>query len=65
MLYEADFVDEVLYQRNPIWGQEDDGGLIKAVWKPIEDFKTGRGRLVPEGLLAILEENRPIEAQMN
>ena len=55
MLYEADFVDEALYERNPIWGQEDDGSTIKAVWKPMGDFKEGRGRLVPDGLLAILE----------
>lgn len=55
MLYEADFVDETLYGRNPIWGQEDDGSPIKAVWKPMDDFREGRGRLVPEGLLAILE----------
>ena len=57
MLYEADFVDEGMYRRSPIWGQEDDGSPIKAVWKPLDDFKTGRGRLVPEGLLAILEGN--------
>ena len=55
MLYEADFADETLYERNPIWGQEDDGSTIKAVWKSLDDFKAGRGRLVPEGLLAILE----------
>ena len=55
MLYEADFADETMYERNPIWGQEDDGLPIKAVWKPLDDFRTGRGRLVPEGLLAILE----------
>ena len=55
MLYGADFVDEALYERNPIWGQEDDGSTIKAVWKSLDDFKAGRGRLVPEGLLAILE----------
>ena len=55
MLYEADFVDEDMYHRNPIWGQEDDGSPIKAVWKPMDDFKAGRGRLVPEGLLGILE----------
>ena len=57
MLYEADFVDEDMYHRSPIWGQEDDGSPIKAVWKPLNDFKTGRARLVPEGLLATLEEN--------
>ena len=55
MLYEADFVDEDMYRRSPIWGQEDDGSPIKAVWKPMADFRAGRGRLVPEGLLAILE----------
>ncbi len=55
MLYEADFVDEALYERNPIWGQEDDGSPIKAVWKPLNDFRAGRGRLVPEGLLDMLE----------
>ena len=57
MLYEADFVDKTMYERSPIWGQEDDGSPIKAVWKPLDDFKVGRGRLVPEGLLAILEGN--------
>ena len=61
MLYEADFVDETQYGRNPIWGQEDDGLPIKAVWKPMDDFREGRGRLVPEGLLAILE-GRPTDA---
>ena len=58
MLYEADFVDEGMYRRCPIWGQEDDGSPIKAVWKPIDDFRAGRGRLVPEGLLAMLDEKR-------
>ena len=58
MLYEADFVDETIYRRNPIWGQEGDGSPIKAVWKPLDYFKTCRGRLVPEGLLAMLEENQ-------
>lgn len=57
MLYEADFADEAMYERNPIWGREDDGSLIKAVWKPMDDFKAGRGRLVPEGLLTMLEGN--------
>ena len=57
MLYEADFVDETMYERSPIWGQEDDGSPIKAVWKPMDDFRAGRGRLVPEGLLEMLDEN--------
>ena len=55
MVYEADFTDETLYERSPIWGREDDGSPIKAVWKPMDDFREGRGRLVPDGLLAMLD----------
>ena len=55
MLYEADFADETLYERNQICAQEDDGSPFKAIWKSLDDFKAGRGRLVPDGLLAILE----------
>ena len=58
MLYEAEFADENMYRRSPIWGQEDDGSPIKAVWKSMDYFKSGKGRLVPEGLLALLEENQ-------
>ena len=57
MFYEADFVDESMYHRSPMWGQEDGGSPIKAVWMPMDYFKTGTGRLVPEGLLQLLEEN--------
>ena len=54
MLYEADFVDQTMYDRSPVWGQEDDGSSIKAYWKLIRDFEEGIGRLVPEGLLEML-----------
>ena len=57
MVYEADFVDESMYNRSPIWGQEDDGSPIKAVWMAMDEFKTGSRRLVPEGLLELLEVN--------
>lgn len=55
MVYEADFVDESMYHRNPIWGQEDDGSPIKAVWKAMDDFRGGASRLVPDGLLLMLD----------
>ena len=58
MFCEADFVDESMYHRSPMWGREGDGSPIKAVWMPIDYFKTGTGRLVPEGLLRLLEENK-------
>ncbi len=56
MVYEADLVDESVYRRNSMWGQEDDGSDIKVVWKPMDDFRTGKCRLVPEGLLELLED---------
>ncbi len=56
MLYEGEFVDESMYRRNSMWGQEDDGSPIKALWKPMDDFTMGKGRLVPEGLLELLED---------
>ena len=55
LLYEADLEDEALYDRCPIWGQEDDGSPIRAVWKPMSDFTSGRSRLVPKGILAMLD----------
>ena len=57
MVYEADLADETMYDRSLIWGQEDDGSPLKVVWKPIDEFKTGKGWLVPEGLLELLEEH--------
>lgn len=55
MVYEANFVDESMYRRSPIWGQEDDGSPIKAVWEAMDDFRSGTIRLVPEGLLPMLD----------
>lgn len=57
MVYEADLVDESMYRRSLIWGHEDDGSPIKAVWMPMDDFESGKGRLVPNGLLELLEEH--------
>ena len=55
MVYGANFVDESMYRRGPIWGQEDDGSQIKAVWKAMDDFRSGALRLVPDGLLSMLD----------
>ena len=44
-----------MYRRSPIWGQEDDGSPIKAVWKAMDDFRSGAIRLVPDGLLSMLD----------
>lgn len=55
MVYGANFVDESMYRRSPIWGQEDDGSPIKAVWKAMDEFRSGSLRLVPDGLLSMLD----------
>ena len=55
LVYEATFVDESMYRRSPIWGQEDDGSPIKAVWKAMDDFRSGAIHLVPDGLLSMLD----------
>ena len=57
-LYEADLEDRSLYKKESISATEDDGTQIKAVWKPMDDFQTGQFRLVPEGLLELLLQNR-------
>ena len=65
LLYEADLEDEALYDRCPIWGQEDDGSPIRAVWKPMSDFTSGQSRLVPEGILAMLDEGHSLPVYPN
>jgi hypothetical protein len=57
LLYEADFADPVVYEKDEMICQEDDGLAFKAVWKPISEFgKDKDGPLYPDGLMAILPQ---------
>ena len=56
MLYEGDFADQAMYDRDSIFGHEDDGETFTATWKPVDDFRTGKCRLIPESLLELLNE---------
>lgn len=56
LVYKGDFADASMYERQYIWGNEDDGGQFKALWKPLADFSSGQAPLYPEGLLDILLE---------
>jgi len=60
-IYEAEFVDPAMYEQAVIMGQEDDGSLFRAVWKPLADFYNGGPPLYPDGLLELLamEEHQP------
>ncbi len=55
LVYDAKFVDQKLYETNVVKGRESDGTEFVALWKTIAEFKKGGARLVPEGLLDLLE----------
>lgn len=57
LLYAGRFVDESLYQRQEVLCQEDSGKPFRALWVPLQDFRSGHKRLVPEDLLPWLEQN--------
>lgn len=56
LVYQGDFADASLYEKEIIWGKEDDGGEFKAVWKPLADFSSSQAPLYPVGLLDLLLE---------
>jgi len=60
LIYEAHFVEQRLYDRKVIKGQEDDGSEFIALWKPVDEFRSGTARLYPEGLLDLLDGERTV-----
>jgi ADP-ribose pyrophosphatase YjhB (NUDIX family) len=54
MVYEGEFADKRLYEKQVVMGHEDSGGQFKALWMPLADFTSGKRLLVPEGLLKLL-----------
>ena len=55
-VYEGSFVDKSIYEMGTIIGHEPDDASIKAVWKPLIDFKEGKAPLYPDGLVEVLEQ---------
>jgi ADP-ribose pyrophosphatase YjhB (NUDIX family) len=55
LVYRGRLVDETLYQRPQISGQEDDGTPITASWVALADFSAGKLPLYPDGLLELLK----------
>ncbi|MEP6774629.1 MAG: NUDIX hydrolase [Chloroflexota bacterium] len=55
LLYEADFTDRSIYDKDELHCQEDDGLPFKAVWKSLSEFGINKdGPLYPDGLMEIL-----------
>jgi 8-oxo-dGTP pyrophosphatase MutT (NUDIX family) len=54
LVYEGEFADPSIYTKEMLLGKEDDGGLFKALWKPLEDFTNGKAPLYPVGLLELI-----------
>jgi ADP-ribose pyrophosphatase YjhB (NUDIX family) len=57
LVYEASFADPRLYEVEAVRCR-DDGGEFVGVWKPIDEFRSGKAPLYPEGLLDLLDEAR-------
>ena len=55
LVYDGRLSDGTMYQRTCVEGFEEGGIPIKALWKPLSDFRDGAPPLYPEGLLELLE----------
>lgn len=54
LVYRARFDDPQRYQPGPVAVHEE-CEVLTAHWVPLEDFESGAARLVPDGLLELLE----------
>jgi 8-oxo-dGTP pyrophosphatase MutT (NUDIX family) len=51
LVFDGRLADPELYQREKIDGHEDDGSILRLVWKAIDEFGPGKSILYPDGLL--------------
>ena len=60
-IYDGVFVNEAMYERESIQGEDDHGVLYIARWLPLSFFRRGLAPLYPDGLLDLLlrGEDRP------
>ncbi len=56
LVYDVTFVDTSLYKKSYFEGIEDNGKIIKLFWQPLSEFQNGKLRLVPENLLALIND---------
>ena len=54
MVFDGALVDSKLYAQVEIHGKEANGDDIRALWKSLEEFASGKSILYPDGLLNLL-----------
>ena len=55
-IYTGELADPTLYDKEVMVGFEDNGDRFKALWMPLDNFRSGRYPLYPTGLLELLEK---------
>jgi 8-oxo-dGTP pyrophosphatase MutT (NUDIX family) len=56
LIYDGALKESELYELAVIMGKEGDGEEVRAVWKSIEEFQSGRSILYPTGLVELLQK---------
>ena len=56
IVYDGELVDFGLYEQAVMKGQEANGEAIRAMWKALDEFRSGKLILYPPGLLELLSE---------
>lgn len=58
LVYDGEFVNPAVYDRESLEGVEDDGSTFRAVWIRLADcYSPGTAPLYPTGLLALLDRD--------
>jgi ADP-ribose pyrophosphatase YjhB (NUDIX family) len=57
LVYEVELADRAVYETEEVQIVEPDGTSYPARWRSLSEFKSG-ARLVPDGLLALIEQSR-------
>jgi hypothetical protein len=55
-VYDGQFENTDLYHQAELCAQEDNGEMMRVVWKPITDFASGNLPLYPNGLYELLQQ---------
>jgi 8-oxo-dGTP pyrophosphatase MutT (NUDIX family) len=54
-VYEAHLLDERLYTAARLTVQEENGDIMPAMWKSLDEFRRGAATLYPDGLMELLQ----------
>jgi 8-oxo-dGTP pyrophosphatase MutT (NUDIX family) len=57
-IYSGDLIDATLYEKEVMVGFEDNGDRFKALWMPLDTFRSGRYPLYPTGLLELIDAEK-------